>query len=216
MSTTGWRVGRPRAEQRAEAGLSALEQLLAAAAELFTTRGYAATTVRAVAERAGLRQAAVYQCADGKEELLADLLESAVRPSLKVARAMLADEFGMPAELRLWILCRSEVELACRGPHHLGGLFLLPEVRTERFAGFRRMRARLRDAYGELLSATAVGRGLDAAERAVRTDLVLGLIEGVTLTQRSDPGRPAAEFATSAADAALRVAGVDGSSVPRQ
>ncbi|MEW1718939.1 helix-turn-helix domain-containing protein [Streptomyces sp. NPDC093109] len=208
MVTTGRRVGRPRAEQRPDSGLSASEELLRAAAELFTTHGYAATTTRAVAERAGLRQATMYHYFGGKEDLLAALLESTVRPSLELARELLADQ-ERSAEARLWELCRSDVELLCGGPHNLGGLYLLPEVRVDRFDGFHRVRAELKDAYGALLAATAAGAALEKDEAALRTDLVFGLIEGVILVHRSDPARPVAAFAAATADAALRIVGAE-------
>lgn len=206
-TTTGRRVGRPRAELRPDSGLSARDELLRAAAELFTTLGYAATTTRAVTERAGMRQATMYHYFGGKEDLLAELLESTVTPSLLLARDLLADE-DRPAGTRLWELCRSDVELLCGGPHNLGGLYLLPEVRAERFAGFHHVRAELKDAYGQLLAGTEPGAALDKAELALRTDLVFGLIEGVILVHRSDPERPVAAFAEATADAALRIAGV--------
>ncbi|WP_123665296.1 TetR/AcrR family transcriptional regulator [Actinocorallia herbida] len=205
MSTTGRRVGRPRAERRPDSGLSAREELLAAAAELFTVQGYAATSTRAVAERSGMRQASMYHYFGGKEDLLAVLLEGTVRPSLDLARGLLAAEGS--AEARLWQLCRSDVVLLCGGPHNLGALYLLPEVRTERFAGFARMRRELKEAYGRLLADAACCTALDAGEVAVRTDLVFGLIEGVILIHRSDPDRPVEAFAAATADAALRVAG---------
>ncbi|WP_327237416.1 TetR/AcrR family transcriptional regulator [Streptomyces sp. NBC_01317] len=207
MGTTGRRVGRPRAAQRPDSGLAVRDELLGAAAELFTTLGYAATTTRTVAERAGLRQATMYHYFDGKEDLLAELLESTVTPSLALARGLLAEE-GRSPETRLWDLCRSDVELLCGGPHNLGGLYLLPEVRAERFAGFHRVRADLKDAYGQLLAATGPGSLLDKGELAVRTDLVFGLIEGVILVHRSDPDRPVEAFAAATADAALRIVGV--------
>ncbi|MER6995916.1 TetR/AcrR family transcriptional regulator [Streptomyces sp. NPDC000410] len=209
MSTTGRRVGRPRATQRPDSGLSPRDELLAAAAELFTTRGYAATSTRAVAERAGIRQATMYHYVDGKEDLLAELLESTVTPSLSLARRLLAED-GRGAEARLWELCRSDVELLCGGPHNLGGLYLLPEVQEERFAEFHRVRADLKDAYGQLLAGTGAGLVLDKGELALRTDLVFGLIEGVILIRRSDPERPVGVFAAATADAALRIAGVTG------
>ncbi|MDT3397854.1 helix-turn-helix domain-containing protein [Streptomyces sp. B1866] len=209
MSTTGRRVGRPRATQRPDSGLSARDELLAAAAELFTTRGYAATSTRAVAERAGMRQATMYHYFAGKEDILAELLESTVTPSLAVARGLLARD-GEPAEERLHALCRSDVELLCGGPHNLGALYLLPEVGIERFAGFHRVRADLKDAYGQLIAATGAGRELDKGELAVRTDLVFGLIEGVILIHRSDPDRPVGAFAAATADAALRIVGIPG------
>ncbi|MFF3460239.1 TetR/AcrR family transcriptional regulator [Streptomyces sp. NPDC002730] len=205
-TTSGRRVGRPRAEQRPDSGLSARDELLAAAAELFTTHGYAATTTRVVAESAGMRQATMYHYFGGKEDLLAELLESTVTPSLTLARDLLADD-TRPAETRLWELCRSDVELLCGGPHNLGALYLLPEVRGERFAGFHRVRADLKDAYGQLLGATAVGAELDKGELQLRTDLVFGLIEGVILVHRSDPERAVGVFARATADAALRIAG---------
>ncbi|KUN20576.1 TetR family transcriptional regulator [Streptomyces antibioticus] len=208
MGTTGGRrVGRPRAAQRADSGLEPRAELLAAAAELFTTRGYAATTTRAVAERAGMRQASMYHYVSGKEELLAQLLESTVTPSLGYARELLADDATAAAD-RLWELCRADVELLCGGPHNLGGLYLLPEVRAERFAGFRAVRAELKDAYRQLLAATEAGGALAKSELDLRTDLVFGLIEGVILVHRSDPERPVSVFAEATADAALRIAGV--------
>ncbi|MBK3627871.1 TetR/AcrR family transcriptional regulator [Streptomyces asoensis] len=205
-TSSGRRVGRPRAAQRPDSGLTPRAELLAAAAELFTTRGYAATTTRAVAERAGMRQASMYHYVSGKEELLAALLESTVTPSLTCARDLLADE-ARTAEDRLWELCRTDVELLCGGPHNLGGLYLLPEVRAERFAGFHAVRAELKDAYRRLIAATAAGGRLAGSALDLRTDLVFGLIEGVILVHRSDPERSVSEFARATADAALRIAG---------
>ena len=205
-TSSGRRVGRPRAAQRPDSGLEPRAELLAAAAELFTTRGYAATTTRVVAERAGMRQASMYHYVSGKEELLAQLLESTVTPSLVCARELLADD-TRPAEDRLWELCRTDVELLCAGPHNLGGLYLLPEVRTERVAGVHAVRAELKDGYRQLIAATAAGGALAKSGLDLRTDLVFGLIEGVILVHRSDPDRPVSEFARATADAALRIAG---------
>ncbi|MEU6893822.1 helix-turn-helix domain-containing protein [Streptomyces sp. NPDC046557] len=204
------RVGRPRADQaRRHGDRPPREELLCAAAELFTVHGYAATTTRNVAERAGMRQATMYHYFRGKEELLAELLESTVAPSLTLARRLVADTVR-PAARRLWELCRSDVLLLCGGPYNLGALYLLPEVGGARFAQFHRMRRELRDSYRQLLRATSVGAELagDEAGLALRNDLVFGLVEGVMLIHRSDPARPVAAFAEAAADAALRVAGV--------
>jgi AcrR family transcriptional regulator len=206
MSTTGRRVGRPRAQTRPDSGLTAREELLGAAAELFTERGYAATTTRAVAERAGMRQASMYHYFGGKEDLLAALLEGTVRPSLELALG-LAARHEVPAEARLWALCRADAALLSTGPHNLGVLYLLPEVGADRFAAFRAVRDDLKAAYAALLAATAAGSGLAPEDLAVRADLVFGLIEGVILIRRSSPGHDPAAFAAATADAALRVAG---------
>ncbi|MEU6864184.1 helix-turn-helix domain-containing protein [Streptomyces sp. NPDC046876] len=211
------RVGRPRADQvRQHSGRPPREELLCAAAELFTVQGYAATTTRTVAERAGMRQATMYHYFGGKEELLAELLESTVAPSLGLSRRLLADT-GRPAARRLWELCRSDVLLLCGGPYNLGALYLLPEVAGSRFARFRQMRAELRGAYRALLARTSVGAELAGDRDALdlRNDLVFGLIEGVMLIHRSDPDRPVAPFAEATADAALRIAGVAGAETAR-
>ncbi|WNI19534.1 TetR/AcrR family transcriptional regulator [Actinacidiphila sp. ITFR-21] len=187
--------------------MSAREELLAAAAELFTTRGYTATTTRALAERAGMRQASMYHYVGGKEDLLAELLDGTVTPSLDLARVLIADD-TRPAELRLWELCRSDAELLCAGPHNLGALYLLPEVASPRFAGFHRARTALKAAYADLLSATAPGAALTPADLALRADLLFALVEGLILVHRATPSRPVPVTAAAAADAALRIAGV--------
>jgi AcrR family transcriptional regulator len=187
--------------------LSAREELLAAAAELFTTRGYTATTTRALAERAGIRQASMYHYVGGKEDLLAELLEGTVTPSLTLARRLLADR-SRPAEARLWDLCRFDAELLCAGPHNLGGLYLLPEVSAPRFAGFHEARTALKSAYTELLAATAPCAPLLPSGLALRADLLFALVEGLILVHRTSPARPVPAFACAAADAALRLAGV--------
>ncbi|MFF8406050.1 TetR/AcrR family transcriptional regulator [Streptomyces sp. NPDC014846] len=212
---TSRRVGRPRAQERPASGLPPREEVLAAAADLFTAHGYTATSTRAVAERAGLRQASLYHYFDGKEAILAALLEGTVRPSLEMARELVT-RAGTAAEARLWALCHSDVLLLCGGPHNPGALYLLPEAQTERFTVFHRVRAELRAAYGELLEDTEPGAALTAEELALRTDLVFGLTESVILIRRADPARDARALAAATADAALRVAGVPQRSLARQ
>ncbi|MCW2873211.1 MAG: TetR family transcriptional regulator [Streptomyces oryziradicis] len=148
----------------------------------------------------------MYHYFGGKQDVLAALLEGTVRPSLDLALALAARD-DLPAEARLWALCRADVALLCGGPHNLGALYLLPEVRAERFADFRAVRDELKAAYAGLLAATAAGAELPEGELALRADLVFGLIEGVILIRREAPDRDPADFASATADAALRVAG---------
>ncbi|MER7574933.1 TetR/AcrR family transcriptional regulator [Streptomyces sp. NPDC126514] len=208
------RVGRPRAQERPASGLEPREEVLSAAAELFTTHGYTATTTRAVAERAGLRQASLYHYFDGKEAILAALLEGTVRPSLEVAHHLVSRTEASP-EARLWALCHADVTLLCGGPHNLGALYLLPEVQTERFAVFHQVRVELKAAYGQLLAASEPGAALGPEDLALRTDLLFGLTESVILIRRADPGHPPQALAAATADAALRVAGVPQRSLAR-
>ncbi|WP_051731712.1 TetR/AcrR family transcriptional regulator [Kitasatospora phosalacinea] len=201
------RVGRPRALGPSESELSPRDEVLAAAAELFTENGYAATTTRAVAERAGLRQASMYHYFARKEDILATLLESTVEPSLLLATELLARASVDPAA-RLWALAAADAALLHRGLYNLGALYQLPEVRGERFAGFRRSRAELRSAYGELMHLIAP----DEPGRELRCDLLLGLVEGgvAVVRGREEGGVPGTEEVGAAvADAALRLAGCD-------
>ncbi|MFF9915527.1 TetR/AcrR family transcriptional regulator [Streptomyces sp. NPDC013457] len=211
---TSRKVGRPRVQERPASGLEPRDEVLAAAAELFTVRGYTATSTRTIAERAGLRQASLYHYFDGKEAILAELLEGTVRPSLEVARRLVSEAEAAP-EARLWALCHSDAALLCGGPHNLGALYLLPEVRTDHFAVFHRIRAELKRCYAELLAATEPGAALDADGLALRTDLLFGLTESVILIRRADPERDQRALATATADAALRVAGVPQRSLAR-
>ncbi|WP_235921471.1 TetR/AcrR family transcriptional regulator [Lentzea tibetensis] len=185
------KVGRPRAT-----GVSgdSRRDLLDAAAELFTTRGYAATSTRAIAQRAGLRQASLYHYFGGKDDVLAELLEATVLPSLQRAEELGA--LDVPPMVKLWALSEFDIALLCGGAHNLGALYLLPELNSERFARFRAERAALKVAYGELV---------DGPE--VRVDLVFGLVEGVILTRREKAISEVADFAAAGADACVRVAG---------
>ncbi|MFD9127060.1 TetR/AcrR family transcriptional regulator [Kitasatospora sp. NPDC059571] len=205
MSTTSRpaaRVGRPRAQGPVDSALAPRDQVLAAAAELFTRNGYAATTTRAVAERAGMRQASMYHYFAGKEDVLATLLESTVEPSLAFAAALLAQQGADPAA-RLWALAARDAELLFGGLYNLGALYQLPEVRGERFAGFRAARAELKAAYGTLLALVAT----DGTDPALRTDLLFGLVEGGVAVAREQGGRTPHAVAGAVADAALRFAG---------
>ncbi|MEV6210576.1 TetR/AcrR family transcriptional regulator [Kitasatospora sp. NPDC051914] len=195
------RVGRPRAQGPSDSGLAPRDQVLAAAAELFTRDGYAATTTRAVAERAGMRQASMYHYFAGKEDILATLLESTVEPSLAFATGLLADPDADPAP-RLWALAARDAELLFGGLYNLGALYQLPEVRGERFAGFRGAREALKAAYGRLLALVDPG-----ADAALRTDLLFGLVEGGVAVAREHGGRSAAQVARAVADAVLRLGG---------
>lgn len=205
------KVGRPRAVARPRTGLTPREEVLAAAAELFTGQGYAATTTREIAERAGIRQASIYHYFKGKEEILASLLESTVHPSLEAARTLM--DAPAPAEARLWALCHRDVRLLCSGPHNLGVLYLLPEA--GRFERFRELRDALKDAYAGLLARTALAATLTDAELGLRARLVFSLVESVILIRKDTSALSAEPMAEATADAALRVGGVPDGELPR-
>lgn len=71
---------KPRS-QRAEQAEQTRQRILAAATSLFDSRGYAATTMQAIAAEAGVAVETVYSRFGNKTNLLAAILEQAIVPS---------------------------------------------------------------------------------------------------------------------------------------
>ncbi|KGM11394.1 TetR family transcriptional regulator, partial [Cellulomonas bogoriensis 69B4 = DSM 16987] len=177
--------------------------VLDAAAALFCTEGYGSTSTRAIAERAGVRQASIYHHFATKADILHALLLTTVRPSLAVADALAART--EPAAVRLWVLCHRDVTLLSAGPHNLGALYLLPEVSGEAFAEFRGLHRSLHARYQELIT----DHGGPVGDPPALTGLVLGLVESVILRRRyGATWEPVPDLAPCVADAALRVLGL--------
>lgn len=74
--------------------------LLAQATELVATGGFAAATVKAIAERSGLGVGTVYSYFDGNTDLLAAVFRAGADQELAVVRAAVEDADGAPARLR--------------------------------------------------------------------------------------------------------------------
>ncbi|EOD66081.1 TetR family transcriptional regulator [Amycolatopsis vancoresmycina DSM 44592] len=176
--------------------------MLDAAGELFTGAGYAATTTRAIAERAGLRQASLYYHFPAKEDILAALLAETVRPSLALAARLVAGE--APAAVRLWALAYADIGLLGGARHNLGALYLLPEVGSPNLARFRTERAELKAAYSRLVAAS----GVAAAAVGIRTDLVFGLVESIAVIRRDDPALDVEAHVREGADGVVRLVGL--------
>src|SRR6201987_1299652 len=87
--------GRPRLEQSRRPGKTAREEILDAAAELFTNLGYASTSTRRIADAVGVRQASLYHHFATKDDILDALLAGTVDEPLRVA-AELLDRNGTP------------------------------------------------------------------------------------------------------------------------
>lgn len=171
------RRGRPRANDPRRPGATAAEEILDAAAELFTTRGYAGTSTRAIADAVGIRQASLYHYFSTKDEILTALLEATVQAPLALAR-QLAEADGAPID-RLVRLAAFDAEQLASARFNLGALYHLPELAGDAFAEFRRDRAELAEHY-RALSAAALGNEDDP-----RTLLPFRLVESV-IGLRSD------------------------------
>jgi AcrR family transcriptional regulator len=93
------------------------DRVLMSAARLFAEDGFAATSVRAVAERARLTKAGLYYHIKEKEDLLFRICEHSIQEILDGARASLARESD--AAERLAALIRNHCAFFFRHPHNL-------------------------------------------------------------------------------------------------
>jgi AcrR family transcriptional regulator len=195
--------GRPRLAQSRRPGNTARDEILDAAAELFTDLGYASTSTRRIADAVGVRQASLYHHFATKDDILDALLTGTVDEPLQLAAGLLAEPGS--AAPRLHALIVGDVMQLCASRWNLGALYLLPELRLDRFEQFRLRRAELRDRYRNL--AGQVISEYDGPADA--EDLPFRLVESV-INRRSDDTECPAEQPWIIADGALRTLGFDG------
>lgn len=195
--------GRPRLERPRRPGTTAREQILDAAAELFTTHGYASTSTRRIADEVGVRQASLYHHFATKDDILDALLAGTVDDALRLGAELL--ESTGPAALHLHTLAVADAHQLCTGPWNLGALYLLPELRTDRFEPFRRRRAELREVYRRLSEAVID----ECAGPPDAADLPFRLVESV-VNSRSDDVDPTPAQPWVIGEGALRILGFDG------
>lgn len=202
MATT--RAGRPRLTERRRPGTTAREEILDAAGELFTTRGYASTSTRAIAEAVGIRQASLYHYFKTKDELLSALLHQTVTPTLEFLSALHRAEPPLSVYQRLHALAAFDGAQLLMSRWNLGALYLLPELREARLATFWTERERLRLSYldlsREILATTGIAD--DAA------DLPFRLVESLVNMWAHPPRPDRGALPHHVADACLRVLGV--------
>lgn len=210
MTTTG--AGRPRLKTRMRPGATARDEILDAAAELFTTRGFTGTSTRMIADAVGIRQASMYHHFATKDDILAALLLDTVAAPLACAEALERD--CRDPVVRLYALTLFDAAQLAESRWNLGALYLLPEVTTERFAEFRSLRCELMTRYTEFaVDALEVIGDPDVGPASAA--LPFRLVEA-TINARSDAtvdqsDTPAQTLPPElVADAALRVLGRSG------
>ncbi|WDF34646.1 TetR/AcrR family transcriptional regulator [Arthrobacter agilis] len=208
MTLTG--PGRPRVRQSTRPGATAREEILDAAAELFTTQGYATTSTRAIAEAVGMRQSSLYHHFATKDDILEVLLAGTLTEGLAFARAVsaggsAADDVS-PAS-RLYAVALFDGSHLCSGRWNIGILYHLPEARDPRFTQFLADRDELRRLYRSL-GAAAVSAGLWPGDTRQHGELAFRLVESL-VSLRVD-GQITPSSAQDVADAALALCGFGG------
>lgn len=197
--------GRPRLAPRRRQGQTPRAEILDAAAELFTTNGYGNTSTRAIAEAVGIRQASLYHHFAAKDDILDALLGETIAAPVEFAEQLI--ETSGPAAVRLYALARFDIEQLCAARWNIGALYLLPELRGDRFAPFRARRDRLRDGYEVLAAGVVAECGPSGVVPA--TAIPFRLVETV-ISIRSDRGAVPAQARRAITEAVLRVLGWTG------
>ncbi|MEU0540136.1 TetR/AcrR family transcriptional regulator [Nocardia sp. NPDC005978] len=197
--------GRPRLEPRRRAGQTPRAEILDAAAELFTANGYGSTSTRGIADAVGIRQASLYHHFASKDDILDALLAETIAGPLELAERLAAAATD-PA-VRLYALALFDVRQLCSARWNLGALYLLPELRSERFAAFRERRDELRRHYESLAAAVIAAAGDTAVPGAEL--LPFRLVESV-INMRSDEGESPEYAERLIPDAVLRLLGWNG------
>ncbi|MDV7196734.1 TetR/AcrR family transcriptional regulator [Rhodococcus kroppenstedtii] len=205
-------AGRPRIGERRRPGATTRDEILDAAAELFTIGGFTATSTRAVADAVGVRQASLYNHFDSKDAILAALLADTVEPPLHFARTV-CERTADPVT-RVHALAWFDARHLSSGRWNLGALYLLPELRADRFDTFRARRRELRDLYVDLSADAVRTIGRLPADDVVAPTMPFRLVESVIAARWDDEPAPSVDTAAgvdaaaaAVADAAVRALG---------
>jgi AcrR family transcriptional regulator len=198
------RAGRPRLTTQRRPGMTAHDEILDAAGELFTTLGYTATSTRTIAEAVGIRQASLYHYFKTKDDILCALLSQTVTPTLMVFESLADAEPALSPAEQLHALAVFDGRQLLDGRWNLGALYLQPELRGARLEPFWSDRERLRLHYLELSRAIVADTGVEEAA----ADLPFRLVESLVNMWTPRPGPEKTKLPEHVADACIRVLGL--------
>ncbi|MCW2511541.1 MAG: transcriptional regulator, TetR family [Mycobacterium sp.] len=198
------RAGRPRHHDQKRPGVTARDEILDAAGELFTTLGYTGTSTRSIAESVGIRQASLYHYFKTKDDILCALLSDTVSPTLAFVPNLLGAEPALSAAEHLHALAAFDGGQLLAGRWNLGALYLLPELRDARLEPFWSDRERLRLHYLALSQAVIDQTGIHQAA----ADLPFRLVESLVNMWSVPPGPERTALPVHVADACMRVLGI--------
>lgn len=159
------------------------DELLDAALEMFSARGYAATRMEDIAARAGVSKGSVYRYFASKQALMEGLVARAITPIARNAFGMISDFEGNPRDLIALVL--NMVAHRLMEP----GIVAVPKLIVREAAAFPEIAAAYREQVLDLVLPVLVGmiekgmnegyfRELDAemAARSVMGPLIMHLL----------------------------------------
>lgn len=160
----------PKFRRRAEARP---DEVLEAALDLFTEKGYAATRVEDIARRAGISKGAVYLYFPSKEAIMEALVRRAIVPITEQAAAALTGFGGTPRDAFMLVFRLMSQRLA--DPRVLA----VPKLIIREVGAFPELAAMYRR--------EVIGRGVPVLEQLIRRGIAAGVFRPVDpeLTVRS-------------------------------
>jgi AcrR family transcriptional regulator len=204
------RRGRPRIVDQRRPGDTPREEILDAAAELFTAHGFTATSTRAIADAVGIRQSSIYHHFETKDDILDNLLVRTVDATTALAKQLV--NYPSSAASRLYVMVWYDAHQLLDNRWNIGALFQFPESRGTKFPHFESRREYLRKCYRQLASQTcadsSVWKDKPKIEITVATELPFHFVESVIQIRLDSPewfDKVGAEaIATGVADSCLR------------
>ena len=202
-------AGRPRAEGKQRAGLSTRDEILEAAATLFTEQGYTDTTTRQIASVVGIRQASLYYHFADKGSILGALLTGTVEPAVHFAEWL--DTQPLDAPTKLYALAKYDLDVILQDRWNLHVLYRLPDAKAERGDT---MQAALQEHYLRFATAAAAA-GTDPQAVTDDLHLVFGLVESILVQRDWGGGAARHAYADSIARGCLRLVRVPEAAFPQ-
>ncbi|MDR7312884.1 AcrR family transcriptional regulator [Nocardioides luteus] len=209
MTTRRSRPGRPRHVPDSGTA-SPRDQILDAAARLFVSQGFAATSTREIADQVGIRQASLYYHFAGKDEILVELLRKSVRPTTDKVEKIRNQVPPLDVATALYLLVLVDVRTLADVPHNVGMLYLLPDVTNgEVYTQFREEHDELTEAYTDLAAKVASETVLSTIGLKQLGNMLVQQVEGVINMRTEDPVRRiSCPEAWAIASSCLRICGV--------
>ena len=141
-------VGRPRKQSPRRRGATAREEILDAASELFTRKGFATTSTHDIADAVGMRQASLYYHFPSKRDIFLTLLMGTIQPALALASDLAKTDES--AAVKLWALVAAESRILLSSNWNIGRLYQLPVLLSEEFAEYHEARQELEGIFRKL------------------------------------------------------------------
>lgn len=149
-------------------------ELVAAALDLFTRRGFAATRLDDIAGQAGVSKGTLYLYFESKEDLFRAVVREAVLPNLAEIEAFI-DGYKGPSSDLVVLLCRAWWDRV--GNTRLSGIPKLILAESDNFPELARFFLAEVAERGQAVMARALKRGIDSGEfRAVDTDYAVRIM----------------------------------------